>query len=323
VPPTNGAAVEFRSGSNTLRGFIDLPQGSGRHPVIVVVQGSGPTDVTVDTRPFQEQRAAFRRAGIATLIWDKAGNGCSEGKYSHEFALRERASETLAAVQMLRGRADIDPQRIGLLGVSQGAWVAPMAAVRSSDVALLITVSAPGRDAISQMIFAAVTRLRESGVGADEAERARVTLQRAFAIARAGGTPEEFRAAVEPLQRYSLLREQLMLDATSRGYMSAVQQVPEWSISADILLQAIRQPTIAFFGDRDTLIDTPESVEIYRESFARGGNQDLTVRTLKNAGHGMIAVPADDRRGGSMFADGYLETMVSWLKTHNFARALR
>jgi uncharacterized protein len=251
---------------------------------------------------------------------DEAGNGCSEGKYSHALPLRERATEALAAVQMLRDREDIDPKRIGLWGASQGAWVAPMAAVRSRDIAFLITVSAPGRDAISQMIFAAISSLRESGVGAAEADRAHTTLQRAFVIARAGGTPEEFLAAVEPLQKYSLLRERSMLDVTSRGYMSAVQYVPEWSISADIVLTAVRQPTLAIFGDRDPLIDTPQSIAVYRNSFARSGNHDLTVRTLRNAAHEMIATSGNNH-AGSMLATGYIGTMIAWLKARNFARS--
>jgi pimeloyl-ACP methyl ester carboxylesterase len=319
VPPASTAPIEFRSETNTLRGFIDLPEGSGRHPAVVMVQGSSPSDVTVDTRPFEELRAAFKRAGIAMLIWDKAGSGCSEGKYSHAFPLRERATEALAAVQLLRQRDDIDPTRIGLWGVSQGAWVAPMTAVRSKDVAFLITVSAPGRDAISQMIFAGVTALRNSGIEPAEVDRARTTLESAFAIARAGGTPEEFVAAVGPLQKYSVLREWSMLDASSRGLMSAVQYVPDWSISADLVLAAVRQPTLAIFGDRDPLIDNSESIAIYRDTFARSGNADLTIRTLSNAGHAMVATPGKRGVAASIFADGYIETMIEWLRAHNFA----
>lgn len=323
VPPANTTLIEFRSDGNTLRGFIDIPEGSGRHPAIVMVQGSGRSDVTVDTGLFEEMRQAFRRAGIATLIWDKPGDGCSEGKYSRGFPIRERTTETIAAVQTLQRRDDIDPARIGLWGVSQGGWVAPMAAVRSRDVAFLIVVSGPVRDAISQMTFDAISRLRETGIGAAEANAAHAVLQRAFAIARAGGGPEEFLAAVEPLQKYPLLRELHMLDATSRGYMSAAVSVPEWSISADILLREIDQPTLALFGERDTMVDSREGAEVYRDSFAGGGNKDLTIKTFRNAGHGMVAAPGSQPAQGSIFVDGYIDTMVAWLKTHNFAGAER
>src|SRR5688572_27302902 len=70
--PAGTSAIEFRSGGDTLRGFIDLPAAAGKHPVMMIVHGGAPTDVTVDTY-FDDLRRAFRAAGIATLLWDKAG----------------------------------------------------------------------------------------------------------------------------------------------------------------------------------------------------------------------------------------------------------
>jgi alpha/beta superfamily hydrolase len=144
VPPAGTTLVEFQSGANVLRGFIDLPQRIGRHPAILIIHGARPTDVTDDNDYYTELRKAFSRVGIATLIWDKAGNGCSSGAYSGELPIRERATETLAALKVLKERSDIDSSRIGIWALSQGGWVAPMTAVRSNDVAYLILVSGPG-----------------------------------------------------------------------------------------------------------------------------------------------------------------------------------
>jgi uncharacterized protein len=47
------------------------------------------------------------------------------------------ASDALAAVGTLEQRGDIDPLRIGLLGVSQGGWIAP---ARGGDAKFVITV---------------------------------------------------------------------------------------------------------------------------------------------------------------------------------------
>jgi len=119
VPPENTNLVEFQSGDNTLRGFIELPKGHGKHPAIMMVHWGNPTDVTVDSY-YDEMRGAFRAAGIATVIWDKAGNGCSSGEYASRLPIQERASEAIDAVAMLKKRDDIDPHRIGLWALSQG-----------------------------------------------------------------------------------------------------------------------------------------------------------------------------------------------------------
>ena len=49
-------------------------------------------------------------------MWDKSGQGCSSGKYTSRFPVRERAAEVLAALELLKQRDDIDTSRIG-------AWV--------------------------------------------------------------------------------------------------------------------------------------------------------------------------------------------------------
>ena len=45
APPVGALPFEFEAGGNQLRGYIDLPPSSEPSPVIVMVNGSLPTDV--------------------------------------------------------------------------------------------------------------------------------------------------------------------------------------------------------------------------------------------------------------------------------------
>jgi len=318
VPPPGTSAIEFRSGSNTLRGFIDLPDGRGKHPVVMIVAGGAPTNVTVDTY-WDEMRQAFKQAGIATLIWDKAGNGCSDGKYSSALPIQERATETLAALDMLEQREDIDSRRIGAWALSQGGWVAPMAAVRSKDIALLMIVSGPGKDALSQGAYPSVALLRRAGASEAEVRNAYMILRRTLAVARAGGTVEEALAAGESLQKYSALRPTYQMDEAGAKQLQSLLAAPEWSLTAEEFLQHIEQPTLAIFGKRDAVVDWQESIEVYERAFKRSGNRDLTIRIFEDADHDMH--PSETQpRTGSTFVPGYVETMVQWLKARGFAR---
>jgi uncharacterized protein len=321
VPPAGTTLVEFQSGANLLRGFIDLPQRIGKHPAILIIHGARPTDVTEGTDYYTELRKAFSRVGIATLIWDKAGNGCSSGAYSSELPIRERATETLAALKVLKKRSDIDSSRIGMWALSQGGWVAPMTAVRSNDIAYLILVSGPGRDAISQGAYLGLNLLREAGLGAIESEKAYGALRRASAIALGGGSPQELNAALEPLQTYSVLHQAGMPDLTNATYLRTFQTDPEWSLSADVFLRQLHVPTLAIFGERDTQVDWRESIGLYREAFAQGNNRDLTIKTFKDADHDMLPLPTPKRVRDSVFVDGYIDAMIQWLEAHNFTDA--
>ena len=322
--PFGTTPFEFTSGDHILRGFIDAPASTGRHPAILLLHGSGSTDVMHDDRAdngyYKALRNAFRSAGLATVIWDKAGNGCSEGGYPHGTPIRVRATETLAAIEALKARDDIDPQRIGLWGISQGGWVAPMAAVRSKDVSFLILVSSPGRDPVSQLEYQALNAMRAAGVGQAEVDSAAATLRRALAIMRAGGSPEEFSTCVEPLQKYPVLRELGITTGTPEGYR-AWQSSTDFVYRPDTALSELQQPVLAIFGDQDTLVDWRESAAIYRESLKRARNRDLTIKVFRRADHNLFRVAADGKENassGSPLVAGYLEAMLVWLRHHKF-----
>src|SRR5687768_9001518 len=50
--PAGTVPFEFASDGNLLRGFIDRPTTAGRHPAIVIVHGSGTTDITRGGGPY-------------------------------------------------------------------------------------------------------------------------------------------------------------------------------------------------------------------------------------------------------------------------------
>lgn len=74
------------------------------------------------------------------------------------------ADDTLAAVRAPRERPAVDPARVGLWGLSEGGWVAPLAASRSTEVAYLITVAGTGVPPAEQEAWAKANRLRHAGV---------------------------------------------------------------------------------------------------------------------------------------------------------------
>jgi pimeloyl-ACP methyl ester carboxylesterase len=305
--PQGTKPFEFSSRGNVLRGFIDAPAAAGRHPAILMIWGSGEIDLNADRDFVSPMQEAFRRAGVATVAWDKAGMGCSSGKYERFFPLHERTDEALAALAELKKRADIDSSRVGAWGLSQGGWVAPMIAVRNPELAFLILVSGPGRDAMSQGAFYTANLLRESGASDAEIGAARVILQRATAVAIAGGTPAELQKVLQPLERYPQLKESGALDVTKNGVFSGVQSYPEWSTSADLLLRQVPQPTLAIFGESDQIVDWRESTAIYRDAYARSGNMNLTIKTFPNATHNLM------RTDAPKLVDAYLDAMTQWL----------
>src|SRR5262245_54861606 len=118
---------------HTLAGTLTLPKGaSGSHRVgaIVTISGSGPQDRDEAIglpgyRPFRQYADSLARRGIATLRMDDRGTGASKGTFRRSTSA-DFAEDIRAGLAYLRTRAEIDSGRLGVLGHSEGALIAPM-----------------------------------------------------------------------------------------------------------------------------------------------------------------------------------------------------
>jgi alpha-beta hydrolase superfamily lysophospholipase len=70
----------FVSAGRTLSGVLDQPPGGEARALVVFVHGYGPTDVR-GWHSFEDLRSRFAGIGIASLVWDKPGQGRSEGTF--------------------------------------------------------------------------------------------------------------------------------------------------------------------------------------------------------------------------------------------------
>src|SRR5690349_13337265 len=61
-------------------GLIDLPEQKTATAIIILVPGSGKTNV-VASNGFYNTRSRFTEQGFGCLVWDKAGCGNSEGVF--------------------------------------------------------------------------------------------------------------------------------------------------------------------------------------------------------------------------------------------------
>lgn len=76
----------------------------------------------------------------------------------------EKADDAAACVDYLQSRTDIDAQRVGVRGFSNGSWVAPMVAARRRSVAFVCVIGASGTTAVEIEIHRRAFDLREHGV---------------------------------------------------------------------------------------------------------------------------------------------------------------
>ncbi|ARN78773.1 hypothetical protein BST97_12645 [Nonlabens spongiae] len=130
-----------------LAGTLTLPPGIKNPPVAVLISGSGPqnrNEELLNHRPFLVLADHLTKNGIAVLRYDDRGVGESEGNYATATS-EDLATDAAAAVAYLKSRSDVDGNKIGLIGHSEGGLIAPMViADYQDDVAFFISLAGPG-----------------------------------------------------------------------------------------------------------------------------------------------------------------------------------
>ncbi|MFZ0962973.1 MAG: alpha/beta fold hydrolase [Terriglobia bacterium] len=140
--------VDFPNATGkTLRGMLHLPTSAldRAAPGVVFFHGFKGSRTEAHVM-FVKCSRALAQAGIASLRFDFYGSGESDGEF-REMTLRGEVADGRAAVAFLRGQTGIDPERVGLLGLSLGGAVAAALArsVRAKAVVLWSAVAHTAR----------------------------------------------------------------------------------------------------------------------------------------------------------------------------------
>ena len=182
-------------------GTLTLPRGAGRPPVVLLVSGSGQQDrdeTVAGHRPFLVLADYLTRHGIAVLRVDDRGVGGSTGDVLHA-TTEDFAGDALAAVTFLRKRTDIDVQKIGLIGHSEGAEIVTMAANRSSDVAFIVLLGGPALPGDQIVLLQMSALLKQSGASDSLIARTRAYQEKLYAAVKqdqdAGALAKRIKAA--------------------------------------------------------------------------------------------------------------------------------
>jgi alpha-beta hydrolase superfamily lysophospholipase len=160
--------VSFRSQGVELAGLVTypLPKRAPRLPGVVLVPGPGAVDADYSfprmrlvfregalapeeppardwaIRPYKEIAECLGARGFITLRYDKRGVGRSGGA-QEEWTLDRLAADVIAALALLKARGDVDPERLFLLGHSEGGVIASMIAGDLGYLAGLLLLATP------------------------------------------------------------------------------------------------------------------------------------------------------------------------------------
>jgi hypothetical protein len=259
-----------------LGATVSIPTGApARAPAVVLVAGSGrqDRDETVFGIPILGQLAGtLADAGYLVVRYDKRGVGLSGGRVESA-TLDDYATDVVGVVNWLRRRKDVDPDRIAVIGHSEGGAVALLAADRQTRIkaiALLATPGLTGRETTLEQQQHALALSKEP----EDDKKAKVALQlRIMEAATTGKGWEAVPPALRQQADNAWFRSWLLFDPSAA-------------------LKKLDQPILIVQGTLDTQVPPAHADRL--EAFSRGRKNSPAAYTRKVVVPGVnhLLVPA-------------------------------
>lgn len=298
--PYESIDVSFvNKGANIkLSGTLTLPKNSKNPPVVVLITGSGPQNrdeeiKSFNHRPFLVLSDYLTRNGIAVLRYDDRGVAESEGKFKGATSA-DFATDVHAAVQFLKTRNDVDHAKIGLIGHSEGGFIAPMVASSTTDVAFIVLLSGTGVNG-KEVLLSQMTR----GAKLEGVSDKHIAINNKFAEIVLSIVYEEedvnvmkTRADKETKTYYDSLDEEIKKQFTLDEIKKQLDQfvIDPWMhyfVKTDPaqFLSKVKTPVLALNGSKDFQVITELNLDAIEKVLKQSKNKDATVMELEGLNH--------------------------------------
>jgi dienelactone hydrolase len=271
---------------------------SSPYPAVLLITGSSPQNRDMTShwaypvnlyRPFRQIADRLSENGIAVLRVDDRNCGCSGGGPLEDATISERVEDNRAALEYLKKRPEIDPSRIGLLGLSEGGNIGPILAASDASISALVIMAGCATNGWKIMEH-----------------------QFRYDIEREEGLTDE--------EKEEKLKDKMR---RLKGWVRDGKANP-WFVSflAYMPLPTARQvtcPVLVLHGDKDAHVPV-EHAHYLAQAMRAAGNTDVTVKIFQNVDHPFLP-DTDGRKRGykkllrqkKVVPNFVLDTITDWL----------
>jgi fermentation-respiration switch protein FrsA (DUF1100 family) len=272
-----------------LAATLTIPQGKGPFPAVVLITGSGPQDrdeTLLGHKPFLVLSDYLTRHGIAVLRADDRGTAKSTGDFKAA-TTADFATDTEAGIAYLKTRPEVDPHKIGLIGHSEGAVIAPMIAARNPDVAFIVMMAGTGVPGDQVLVAQGEAIAVASGTKPEEAAKHAAKEKEMLALIEAEKVPSE----KDDAELEKQLREKMAGDVPEAQISLQIKQLTSpWfryflTYDPAFALRKVTCPVLVLNGEKDKQVLPEQNLPPIRQALTQGGNKHFEVDELPGLNH--------------------------------------
>jgi fermentation-respiration switch protein FrsA (DUF1100 family) len=272
-----------------LAGTLTLPKKEGVFPAVILISGSGPQnrdEELLGHKPFLVLSDFLTKNGIAVLRFDDRGTGKSSGDFK-EATTFDFAKDVEYALEYLQKRKEINKDKIGLIGHSEGGIIAPIIASENEDIDFIVLMAGSALRGDKLLLLQKYKIETQLGINRQLVEN----------------NQQIFAGAYEIILNQSIENE-LVSDTLSKYFTSKYgQALPEkqktalinqlsspWMLNfirldPVVYLSKVNCPVLAINGSKDIQVPPKENLTAIKNASIKGGNINVTVKELPNLNH--------------------------------------
>lgn len=298
--------VSFKNndGSVSFAGTLTQPKGAKNAPAVVIISGSYPQDrdgMMAGHPVFKEIATDLSSNGIAVLRLDDRGTGKTTGVYETS-TTGDFADDALAALAFLKTVKGVNPEKTGLLGHSEGAAAAAIAAAKSKDVAFIVSVAGMGMSGYDSQISQNEDLVNNSKLPDYDKKRSNEINGIMFRTALKYADSDSLEAKLNETYAAWKVKDDAYFKTLGIEFDHFRFPIYSWvrtatgpwyryfiKYDAAATMAKIQVPVLALNGDRDLLVNGKANLENWKNYVEAGGNKDVTTVLLPGLNHLFLA----------------------------------
>lgn len=290
--------IEFTNSQAGIRlaGTLTRPSKKGNYPAVVLITGSGPQDrneeVNRGHKPFLVIANDLTRKGFAVLRYDDRGTYRSSGNFQQATSL-DFSDDVESAVSYLKTRDDIDTNKIGLIGHSEGATIASFVASRPGNTAFIVLLAGPGLRGDALMLMQGETIRRSTGMSKENIQK---TLEQGSGLYNIVLKSQDTKTLKAELTKYvsglDISKDEIPPNMTREQFITQQVDVissPWWQFflkhDPSVTLQKVTCPVLALNGAKDWQVSPKANLSAIDSCLKGAGNKDFTIKELPELNH--------------------------------------